>query len=138
MNREAVSVLFLAVCLIFLAFNVSAGSRFEERINKPYIRNFDIWEYKEDLYGHNQGFVLKHIWRSPTYKYEYIDREYDFDTYNGVKWRRYYNRGYHNQRHYPDKLSYAFKIYRSRGQGHYSRYRTYSYYGHGYYHTNYW
>jgi len=45
--------------------------------------NYDIWTYKEDTHGKIKGFVLSHVWSSPSY-------EINDNSISGlVNWRSY-------------------------------------------------
>ena len=125
------------ICFMFLAFLVfvslplvSAFSLNEDY--REYSSNYDIWYYKEDLHGHNQGFTLKHYWLSPSHSYS-VSYEEDDD----VEWSYYspygrkVDRGY--DRYESEAISAAFAIYGARrGRVYYPSYSfSYGYRGYG-------
>ncbi len=137
--------ILFAVILIFFALSivgVSAFSLSEEY--KEYPGNYDIWYYKEDLHGHNQGFTLRHYYSSPSHSYSV-----SYDSNDDVEWNYYspYGRreNYYSYRNRDENAVYAaFSVYGARRyRGYYGSYGSYgriwgSYYGSGGYVRNYW
>jgi hypothetical protein len=120
--------LFSLVTILVLSMSiVSADLLVREEFDKSYIRDYDIWIYKEDLYGKNRGFTLKHYSSSPKYRYEYED-EYPYITWGYTRTRnRYYRPYYYGKYDGYYNIEPVFRMYRAGRDSYYYRYPSRSY-----------
>lgn len=137
-------VVFLIAFLILSALSVSADLYIREEIDKSYTTDYDVWYYKEDLYGKEKGFVLKHYSSSPKYSYVYED-DYPYVSWAYIEPYRYYDRDYkpyvgYYDRDYRDVYYNLELVLNTYKQGRDRYYYKYPYRSSGYYsyYRNYW
>jgi hypothetical protein len=162
MKKIISAFLISALLLISLLSFASAIVYEQESIQKNYITNYEVWKYKEDLYGKKRGFKLAHYYTSPKYSYyreqmpNYND-DYSYDSsyrsnYQSERFSSTYRSSYssnYKYSDYPGNYAYqqALNTYRANSQATesfrysqaytYHPYRyAYSYYPRSYYFGN--
>jgi hypothetical protein len=80
MTKGKKLILILAVFLILGLINVKADFSYEESYD-TYTRQYDTWVYDIDVDDEDTKIIVKHLWSSPRYGYDYdteSDREWEY------------------------------------------------------------
>lgn len=130
---KVLGVLLISLFVLMTSISFASAWVYEEvEVNQPSTRQQETWTYREDNYGHNQGFIITHTWKEPQYNY-YVRTDSSNDGVRGyVNWignNDYNNNNYNNDR---GASYYDYRILQEAMETYNQRHYSGSYYGSNY------